>query len=191
MKVMIIPEDFQNDQYILKPLFTRSLRSIGASSVEIRMCYERRFRGVDQALTLESLAGIVRQFGGMIDIFVLCVDRDGVVGRRQRLDQIEDEFQDRCVFFGENAWEEIETWVLAGLELPSDWRWSDVRAEVDVKERYFEPLAALRGLTGSLGRGRKALGEEASRRVRAIRQKCPEDFDSLARRLETALQMQA
>ena len=191
MKVMIIPEDFRKDQYILKPLFTKLFKRLGSSPTEVYVCQDPLLGGIGEALKTEQLATIVEDQKGMMDIFILCVDRDGVVGRRQRLDQIEAEFQDRCVFFGENAWEEIETWVLAGLELPSDWRWSDVRAEVDVKERYFEPLAALRGLTGSLGRGRKALGEEASRRVRAIRQKCPEDFDSLARRLETALQMEA
>ena len=185
MRVMIIPEDFLKDQHILKPLFSRLVRQIGAPSVEIQMCYQPRFRGVDQALVLTDLEGIVRRFGGMVDIFVLCVDRDGRTGRRQRLDQIETEFQGRCVFFAENAWEEVETWALAGLELPGDWRWADVRAEVDVKERYFEPLARLRGLSRTLGGGREVLGREASRRIRSIRQKCPEDFDSLAQRLQT------
>ena len=32
MNVFIIPEDFRNDQYILKPLFTRLFRRIGVSS---------------------------------------------------------------------------------------------------------------------------------------------------------------
>ena len=188
MRVMIIPEDFLKDQHILKPLFSRLVRQIGAPSVEIQMCYQPRFRGVDQALVLTNLEEIVRRFGGMVDIFVLCVDRDGRTGRRQRLDQIEAEFQGRCVFLAENAWEEVETWALAGLELPNDWRWADVRAEVDVKERYFDRLAFLRGLAGSEDGGRKVLGEEAARRIRAIRRKCPEDFDSLARRLETAIE---
>ena len=190
MEVMIIPEDFQNDQYILKPLFSRLFKRMGFSTVNVSICYNPRFRGVAEALTSKGLARIVQKYQGTVDIFILCVDRDGVLGRRQRLDQVEREFGNARIFLAENAWEEIETWILAGVELPSDWRWADIRAEVDVKERYFEPLAALRGLTSSLGRGRKALGEEASRRIRAIRQKCPEDFDSLAQRLETALQMQ-
>ena len=108
--------------------------------------------------------------------------------RRRRLDRIEAEFQGRCVFLAENAWEEIETWVLAGLNLPNDWRWADVRAEVQVKETYFAPLADRRGLSNSPGDGRKVLGEEASRRINAIRQKCPDDFDNLAQRLEAAAQ---
>jgi hypothetical protein len=188
MKVMIIPEDFRNDQYILRPLFDRLFKRIGAASVEVLICRDPLLGGIGEALKLERLAEIVEQNQGKIDIFILCVDRDGVVGRRQRLDQIEAEFQGNCVFFAENAWEEIETWVLAGVNLPSNWRWADVRAEVDVKERYFDRLAFLRGLVDTDGGGRRVLGAEASRRIRAIRQKCTEDFDSLARRLETAVQ---
>ena len=188
MKVMIIPEDFRNDQYILRPLFDRLFKRIGAASVEVLICQDPLLGGIGEALKLERLAEIVEQNQGRIDVFILCVDRDGVLGRRQRLDQIEAEFQGNCVFFAVNAWEEIETWVLAGLDLPGNWRWADVRAEVQVKERYFELLAARRGLDNTDDGGRKALGEEASRRIRAIRQKCPEDFDSLALRLETAVQ---
>ena len=201
MKVMIIPEDFRKDQYILKPLFSRLFKRLGASPSDVYICQDPLLGGVGEALKTEQLATIVEDQKGMMDIFILCIDRDGQEGRRRRLDQIEAHFQGNCIFFAENAWEEIETWVLAGLDLPREWRWSDVRTEVNVKERYFELLAVRRGLVNATGYGRQGLrpeesrrirqifGEEASRRVRAIRQKCPEDFDSLARRLETTLQM--
>ena len=97
----------------------------------------------------------------MTDIFILCIDRDGKEGRRQRLDQIEAEFGDVRVFLAENAWEEIETWVLAGLNLPTDWNWSTVRAEVQVKETYFEPLAAQRGPIGRARQWSKASGRRS------------------------------
>ena len=106
-------------------------------------------------------------------------------GRRQRLNEIEAEFGN--TFFAENAWEEIETWVLAGLNLPTGWSWEDVRAERDVKEVYFELLAAERGLSDAPGGGRKTLGGEAARRIGVIRQKCPDDFDALAQRLEAVV----
>ena len=120
----------------------------------------------------------------MVDVFVLCVDRDGEEGRRQRLDAIEEEFGAERTFLAENAWEELETWALAGLDLPPTWNWSAVRSEVHVKERYFDRLAEERGLADSPGGGRMRLGEQASRRIAAIRRKCPEDFNALARRLE-------
>ena len=188
MRVLIIPEDFRNDQYILKPLFSRLLGSIGASSVRVEVCRDHLMGGVSEALKSERLTEVVEQHRGMTDIFILCVDRDGEVGRRQRLDQLEKEFGPTLL--AENAWEEVETWALAGFDLPSSWRWADVRAEVQVKERYFEPLAALRGLSDSPGGGRKVLGGEASHRVNAIRLKCPEDFDTLAGRLEAVVQSQ-
>ena len=182
MNVLIIPEDFRNDQYILKPLFDRIVRD---RPIHIRICQNPLLGGVREALKFERIAEVMDRYEGMVDIFILCVDRDGEVGRRQRLDEIESEFGHGVVFLAENAWEELETWLLAGLNLPTAWNWVDVRARVDVKEAYFEPLADDRGLSNSLGGGREALGREAARQIGAIRRKCPE-FDELGKRLESA-----
>ena len=186
MNILVIPEDFRKDQYILKPLVSRLFRRLGAPNPRVEVCRDPLLGGIGEALKTAQLTEIVNDRRGMTDIFILCVDRDGSTGRRQRLDELEALFG--AAFFAENAWEEIETWVLAGLDLPGDWGWADVRGEVQVKEVYFDPLAAQRGVAGELGGGRKTLGEEASHHINAIRQKCPEDFDSLARRLETAVQ---
>lgn len=186
MNILVIPEDFRKDQYILKPLFSRLFRHLGAANPRVEVCRDPLLGGIGEALKADRLTEILNTQKGMTDIFILCVDRDGNTGRRQRLDELE--AISGTVFFAENAWEEIETWALAGLDLPSEWRWAEVRAEEHVKERYFEPLAALRGLTEATGGGRQALGEEASRRIRAIRRKCAEDFGFLALRLETAVQ---
>lgn len=187
MNVLIIPEDVKKDQFILKPIFARLLKVLGASSAKVQVCQNPRLRGVDQALNSEQLAQIIDRYAAMTDLFIICVDRDGDVNRRVRLDQIEREFEGIRPFLAENAWEEIETWALAGLNLPNEWRWPVVRAEQHVKEAYFDKLVDQLGLTDSLGGGRDVLGREASRRIRAIRQKCPEDFDSLAQRLQTLI----
>ena len=187
MKVLIIPEDFRKDQYLLKPLFERLFRSIGRRRVDVVVCQDPPLRGVREALKSERIADIVERYDGMKDVFILCVDRDGDEGRRQRLNQIEAEFGNDRIFLAENAWEEIETWALAGLDLPREWRWADVRAEVHVKEQYFDVLVEQRRVTDRPGGGRKALGEEAARRIDAIRLKCPEDFDALAQRIEAVV----
>lgn len=184
MRVLIIPEDFRNDQYVLKPLFSKLFEDIGLRQTRVRVCHDPLLGGVVEALKSERIREVIDQHRGMVDLFILCVDRDGVEGRRVRLNQIEREFGGDTVFLAQNAWEEIETWALAGLELPADWQWADVRREIRVKNTYFEPLARERGVSDGPGGGRKALGEQAARRVRAIRQKCPEDFDGLARRIE-------
>lgn len=187
MNILIIPEDFRKDQYILKPLFSRLFRSIGKPRVRIEICLDPLLGGVGEALKRERIVEVVEKHEGMTDIFILCVDRDGDTNRRQRLNHIEGEFGNTRIFLAENAWEEIETWVLAGLDLPRDWQWSDVRAEIQVKEIYFEPLVDQRNLSAAPGGGRKPLAEEASHRINAIRQKCREDFDALARRLEAVV----
>lgn len=184
MNALIIPEDFRKDQYILKPLFTRLFRRLGVRSVQVDICLDPLLGGVAEALKSERITEILEDNRGMYDLYILCVDRDGVVGRRQRLDDIEREVGPN--FFAVNAWEEIEAWVLAGLDLPSEWRWQEVRAAINVKEEYFEPLIIRRGMRiDSSHTGWKTFGAEAARRINAIRQKCPEDFDSLAQRLQS------
>ncbi len=183
----MIPEDFRKDGYLLQPLFRRLLRDLGKPRARVVVCRDPLLGGVEEALKLDRLAEIVERYDGMIDLFVLCVDRDGKEGRRHRLDVIERKFGNGRAFLAENAWEELETWILAGLDLPKEWRWSQVRKEVHVKERYFDVLAGMRGVADSPGGGRDLLGEEAARRIGAIRQKCPEDFDHLARRIERTL----
>ena len=184
MNVLIIPEDFRKDQYVLKPLFSRLFQDIGKRHARIRVC-QYLLGGVAAALKSERLSEIFERYDGMVDIFILCVDRDGNAARRQRLDQLEQQLGNDSVFLAENAWEELETWVLAGLDLPDDWRWAEVRAEVHVKERYFEVFADQRGVGDHPGGGRGPLAQEAARRIAAIRQKCREDFDNLANRIET------
>ena len=188
MNVLIIPEDFRKDQYILKPLFTRLFRRLGVRSVQIEVCQNPLLGGIGEALKSDNLTKIVEKRRAMYDLFILCVDRDGEVGRRQRLNDIEGEFGP--TFLAENAWEELETWVLAGLNLPGQWRWADVRAAINVKEDYFEPLIIRRGMRiDSSHIGWKTFGAEASRRINSIRRKCPEDFDALAHRLQAIGQM--
>ena len=184
MRVLIIPEDFRNDQYILKPMFEHLFRSIGRATARIRVCQDPRLGGVGEAMKSERIEEIVHRYEAMTDVFILCVDRDGVEDRRRKLDGLEETFGNGRVFYAENAWEELETWVLAGLRLPERWRWADVRAEISVKERYFEVLAKRRGVDDAPGGGRKPLAEKAARKIDTIRQKCPEDFDALALRIK-------
>lgn len=183
MNVLIIPEDFRKDQFILKPLFSGLFRAIGKPRARVRVCKKPLLGGIGQAMKSKRIAEIVKEHEGMTDIFILCVDRDGDTNRRQRLTSLENEFGK--AFFAENAWEELETWLLAGVGLLEGWRWQDVRAEVSVKENYFNPLAKQRDVVDTPGEGREVLGKEAARNIPVIRQKCPEDFDALAQRLET------
>lgn len=183
LRVLIIPEDFRHDQYILTPLFRRLLEELGKPRAKIEVCKDPLLQGVSEALKDERLEEIFERYDGMVDLYLLCVDRDAIEGRRDRLDQIEQKYGTVRTILAENAWEEVETWLLAGLPLPAEWQWRDVRAHRDVKEAYFQPYAKMRGVESGPGGGRKALGDEASRRLQAVQQKCPEDFGDLSRRI--------
>jgi hypothetical protein len=157
MNVLIIPEDVVKDGYVLKPIVSRMLHEAGAVHTNIRVC------------------------------FILCVDRDGEEGRRQSLDYLEGRAADILpadrLYLAVDAWQEVEVWVLAGLDLPPHWKWSDVRQERHPKEVYFDTFARLRGVEEKLGGGRKELAEEAARRYGRIRRRCPEDVRYLENRV--------
>jgi hypothetical protein len=163
VKVLIIPEDFRKDQYILKPLFDRLFAGFNRSNTKVVVCNAPLLQGVTEALKEDRLVDILARYP-MIDIFVLCVDRDGVVGRRRRLDELERKLGTSRPFIAVNAWEELETWILAGLDLRKDWAWAEIRREISVKERYFEILARDRAsptvrvaVAKSWGRRRRAV----------------------------------
>lgn len=113
---------------------------------------------------------------GMTDLFLLCVDRDDNQNRKSRLDEIETKAKEILasdrLFLAENAWQELEVWVLAGHSLPKEWKWQDVRNERDPKELYFIPFATQKGVVNQQSQGRKILAEQAD--YKSICQFCDE-----------------
>lgn len=85
------------------------------------------------------------------------------------------------------AIEELEAWLLAGCDLPKDWRWQAIRAERDVKEAYFVPYAKLRNIEYSPGQGRRILGRELKGQVNRVLQRCPEELAPLLGKLQAAV----
>ena len=184
MNVLVIPEDVVKDGDVLKPIISAMLRKVGQVHAEVRACQSPRLGGIGEALKWENQEAIIRRYR-QTDLFILCVDRDGVDGRRQSLDHLEHRASEILpadrLYLAVDAWQEIEVWVLAGHDLPREWNWAEVRQERDPKEMYFETFAARRA-----GRrapvGRKDLAEEAARRYDRIRRRCP-DVLALERRI--------
>ena len=183
--VLVIPEDFRKDQHILKPVVRAILHAAGKTNATLRICQNPLLGGTGQALNQDRILGIVRQYP-MVDLFLLCVDRDGQNARRSRLDSIERHVAKHGgkKTLAENAWQEVEVWVLAGMsDLPNEWTWRDIRTEVDLKERFYLPYVRQRGLDGFPDQGRKKLGAEAARNYNRIRSRCPEDVKALEARI--------
>lgn len=111
LNVLVIPEDFRKDQYILKPILQRLVEQIGKPKARIEICVDPLLGGVSQALDWTRLEEIVEMYP-TVHIFLLVVDRDGDANRRDSLRNIEAKAQTRLgagrIFLGENAWQEIE-----------------------------------------------------------------------------------
>ncbi len=194
MNVLIIPEDFRKDQYILKPIVSAMMRECGRPRVKVEVCRDPNARGVDQATKWEFIEKVLDRYQGMVDLYLLIVDRDNDSARRTTLTSIETQTQSvlpqpKCLL-GENAWQEVEVWALAGHDLLPGWTWNEIRSERDPKENYFIPLARSRGLLSEPGEGRKTLSTEAARQYSRIRQLCPEDVAKLENRIRAWLQNQ-
>ena len=190
MNVIVIPEDFRKDQYMLKPIIQAMMAQIGKPRAKVRICQDPLLGGVEEALKWENIESIIKRYP-MVNLFLLCVDRDSKPGRKNQLDKLEAAaskiLPDNHFFIAENAWQEIEVWVLAGHDLPSDWNWQDIRQAIDPKETYFIPLAKQRNLLDNKGEGREQLAKEAASRYQRLRQLCPEDIINLESRINGSI----
>ena len=192
MNVLIILEDFVNDESMVLPIVKAMMVAIGKPKAKVTVCKNPRLRGHAEALRWEKIQEILERYGGMTDLFLVCVDRDGNEDRRSKLDGLEkkaqkflsEKYQSPKKFLGENAWQELEVWVLAGCEdLPKIWKWSEIRAERKSKTSYFMRLAEQRSLLEARCQGRGLLAEEAAKRYDRILQLCPEDIQELEKSL--------
>lgn len=184
---LVIPEDPRKDKQVLKPIIKAMMRFLNRPYANVEVCEDPILGGVSEALKWERIKDIISDYDWGVDLFLLCIDRDGKEGRRGQLDKIEvlasGAMKHGHHFLAENAWQEIEVWVLAGHDLPDGWNWRSIRDEIDLKEIYFEPFIAQHGLTEAPGGGRKKLAEEAAHHYNRIRQRCPEDIGMLEMRI--------
>jgi hypothetical protein len=191
MNILIVPEDFRKDELILKPIMSALAAQIhgsGRKRLRVEVC-KTLLGGIGEALKWGRINDIIGQYP-TVDMFLLCVDRDGQPGRRDALNRLEDSAREMLapdrVLLGENAWQEIEVWILAGCDdLPQGWNWRTIRDEIDLKELYFDPYVQQKGLMDTTGGGRQILAREAARHYNRIRQLCREDILNLESRIKT------
>jgi hypothetical protein len=186
-KVLVIPEDFTKDEHILKPLAERILQDLGKPNARVEVCRDPNFGGIGEALKIKRLRKVIAQYCTS-DLFILLVDRDGETGRDAAVSQIEATLQCEIAASGRRfvaslAWQEVEVFILAGHELPSGWSWREIRADPDVKNTYFQRMAASKNTTGLPHDGRKKLMAEAMQNWNRIKSLCPEDIGSLLAKL--------
>lgn len=193
INVLIIPEDFRKDQFVLKPIIEKMMISLNVSA-RVQVCMDPLLGGVGEALKWQRISDIVERYRGMVRIFLLVVDRDCDVDRRAKLDNLEQKAgialagTNRC-FLAEHAWQELEVWVLAGVsDLPKHWQWNEIRGDCDPKEHYYEPYAEQQNAYAGPYGGREILARKAAANYQRIRQLCVHDVGALEDRIRAALE---
>ena len=192
MNVLVIPEDFRKDQFILKPIIRALMAEVGYAKAKVEVCKDPLIGGISEALKWEVLEPILARYRWNVNLFLLCVDRDCEKTRSSRLRSLELKARallgPKRFMLADHAWQELEVWILAGQKLPPDWRWAAIRSERDPKERYYLPFAKLRGCLDHPAEGRGTLAIESARNYKRIRKLCPEDVRSLEERVAAVLE---
>ena len=191
VNVLAIPEDCPLDQHVLRPLLLKLMSAAGFPSAKTRVCLNPRLGGVSDALNETTVTEIIRMYP-MVDLFLIVVDLDCKDGRVERLKQLEErlgaELQPGQALVGTAAIQELEVWVLAGMnDFPESCGWGEVLHECHPKEAYFDPYVEARKLADAVGRGRRPLALEAAGRFARIRSRCPQDVGALIQRISEAL----
>lgn len=180
LNVLVIAEDYRLDQYVLKPLVSSLLDEIGKPHATVEMCRDPFITGVNQALDPEKIEDVIRT-NPLVDLYLLLVDRDGDDDEksdqlREREALAEEILRGAQHFLGGQAHQEVEVWLLAAHDdLPSDWNWSDVRAEPNAKESYYRPYATQKGVGNEEpANGREPLGRDIPGNYSRVQQLCDE-----------------
>jgi hypothetical protein len=189
VRVLILAEDFVKDQLLLQPIIEAMMKEVGRPRAKVKVCRDPRFHGTGEALKWEFVEQALSRHRGMFDLCLLCVDRDGDRHRQAKLSNLENQAKnvigDGRAFLAENAWQEVEVWLLMGHRLPPRWDWRTIRQEIHPKERYYQPFAKNRGTLDLPDEGRDELAKEAATRYGQIRGRCKEDLQRLEDRIRS------
>ena len=171
MKILVIPEDQQSDQYIVKPIVVRIAWDVGIRG-QVEVLGEPRLRGASDALNPAFLREIVEE-NRTADAFVLVVDRDCDRDRHEaRLADRVREHGGKVI--GCLARQEIEVWMLALYSDKLGAPWQTVRDECDPKERFAEPLLRSLKSVGPGGGRKEAMRALDGNGLKALLSKCRE-----------------
>jgi hypothetical protein len=186
MKVLVIPENPKYNGYILKPLAKRLLQSIGKLQAQVIVLTDPFAQGYD--MIKAELPTICERYHHF-DLLLFLPD-DDCCDRTAELRNIEREAEQTGVnLIACAAIPEVEAWLLAGHvdKLPDHWQ--AVRADCDLKERYFKPFLQQYSNRGA-GGGRQQLMQAALLHFTGILSRCPE-LKTLQQRMREVFEREA
>jgi hypothetical protein len=177
---LVVPEDPSNNGYILKPLVVCLLEACGKPNAKVDVLSNPRAQGYAHAKAL--LRGSLLERYRHKDLILFLVDADGK-DRRGEFEVLEKEAAGQGVrLLCCAAQQEVEVWLLAGHREKLGAGWQEIRAEVSVKERFFEGFLRKHGNPKAAGGGREELMKATLGNYGALLKLCPE-LAALERRI--------
>jgi len=177
--VLVVPEDPTNNGYLLRPLCRRLLREAGRPNANIVVLPEPKVQGYFHAKKL--LEDRIPRDWWHFELILFICDADGLAASRKdefkRLEQLARERTRPVPLICCAAEQELETWLLSGHpEKLKDLgeHWQKIRAEVSVKERFFDPFLEKHGDPATPSQGRERLMQEALKNYDGMKRRCPE-----------------
>jgi hypothetical protein len=184
--VLIVPEDLTYNGLIHSPLVKRMMAECGRPKANVIPPKGPQPKGYEHAKTLLR----TRYFDLFrhMDLLLFLPDADGKgESRNDELRALEREAAQQGVrLLCCAAKEEVEVWLLAGHRKRLEQSWKEIRSDVSVKERIFEPFLTAHGNPKAPGRGREELMGQTLNGYGALLQLCPELAD-LERRIRGIL----
>ena len=170
-QVLVIPEDPTYNGYILKPLVARILEECGKGQAKVEVLTNPKVSGIEHVFSL--LPKVVERYA-YFQLLLLLVDGDGKDRSRQFANFEADASARGVRLVCCAARQEVEAWLLAGHVSKLGRPWSEVRADVSVKENVFAPFLRQFCDPRSPGGGRDALMKETLSNYRSLLERCPE-----------------
>ena len=180
--VLVISEDYKNDQQILRPLVSRLLRECNKPRANVSVWANLAVRGFERVR--DELPAIIRD-SPQFHLFLFLPDCDGQHrGRADLFANLEIKHSPKLICCA--AVEEVEAWLLAGHVDKVGRGWPEVRSDTSVKENVFEPFLRQHGDPRRPGGGRDELMQQTLANLPGLLARCPE-LDQLQKRICEAL----
>ena len=170
-KVLVIPEDPEQNGHILKPLVRAIMRDSGRPAAKVQLLTKPRTRGYDHAVKV--IRGELPEAYGFMDLWLFFPDADRAKADAMRRLETDLEEQEVSLFCCP-AQPEVEIYACAAFRDDLDGTWEDARKHLRLKEDVFQPLLAKHGGPRRPGGGRGLMIEESLRNLPHLLQLCPE-----------------
>lgn len=184
IRVLVIPEDPQQNGHILKPLVQAIMQDVGRPAAKVKLLTKPRVRGYVQAV--DTIRNELPEAYGYMDLWLFFPDADRAVTKVMK--SLETQvFANRITLFCCAPQPELEIYACAAYRKHMRIAWNQARAHPRMKEKVFEPLLQKHGDPQRPGKGRDLMIHESLKNLKRLFQLCPE-LQHLRNRIATHLQ---